>query len=297
LSSASQAARQYVDQKFGIKINWDSRVFIGAVAPPNSDPNLFAPTGFDYNQWLDAAVDAGAKYVVIMGKHHVGFAMWPTAYHVTGYAPYSIAQSDWYTNNGQQDTVGLLVAGCRTRGLNPCIYFSIVDYTYEARSGTTAATGGANYRAMIEAQLTELLTDYGDITAIWLDGWDWLELDPYIPYPFIANVVKTLQPNCLIVNNSQDHPTTSSEVECYEVADIPDGNTRLSEKVASIRSDGQWIWRAIDDPTVLKSSATVNAAILHANQNEGSYLLAILPDDAGNLSEEQLAVLSGIVVA
>lgn len=267
-------------------------------ADPNLDVNTFAPTDLDIDQWLDACVSAGMTYAILTAKHHDGFALWPTAYHVGANPPYSIAQTTWYANNGNPDVVSLFVTKCRAKGLNPCLYFSIWDTTYEARSGLTINTPGP-YFAMIQAQLTELLSNYGDITAIWFDGWGWNFGYEEIPYSTVYNVVKSLQPNCIVIDNTTTHSIVTSQIAVYETdaaGSIPNGNTTPAEEVHSARVDGTWFFNATLDNTsaALHSASFFLSAIANANNNNGTYLLGIMPDESGHLSAAQVTLLGEI---
>lgn len=261
----------------------------------NIDIDTFAPTGLDVDQWLDAVVSADMNYAILTTKHHDGFVLWPTAYAVPTFDPYSIAETTWYANNGSPDVVGLFVAKCRTRNLNPCLYYSIWDKTYELRVGSALVT--AAYRNMVKTQLTELLTNYGDIGAIWLDGWGWKFAYDEIAYEEIYAHIKTLQPNCIVIENSHEHPVIHSQIEIYETptadGSIPDGNTRPAEEVDTIRTDGKWFYHAGADQTstALRSLAYLQAATANANENTGTFLLGIMPGTNGQLPSAQVTRL------
>lgn len=259
-------------------------------ASPNLNVDTFAPTDLDIDQWLDACVAAGMTYACLTTKHHDGFVLWPTTYHVEGFDPYSIAQTTWYANNGNPDIVGLFVTKCREHNLNPCLYFSMWDTTYEARSETDETTDEAGYQAMILHQLTELLTNYGDITAIWTDGWAWHLGYGHTYYPVYRDLVRTLQPNCLLIENCHIHPPTTSDIEVYETqvagdGAIPNGNTRLSEEVRTVRVDTAWFCDENDSQldAAFTASATLLAAIANANNNAATFMLGIAPDKSGHL--------------
>jgi alpha-L-fucosidase len=253
----------------------------------NADVDLFAPTGLDIDNWLDAAVSADMKYATLTTKHHSGFALWPTAHHVGANPPYSVAETEWYVNNGQIDIVGQFVTKCRARNINPCFYFSMWDLTYEARAGTDETTDAVGYLAMIETQLEELLTNYGAITAIWLDGWWHLGYDE-IPYATIRDFIHTLQPTCLVINNGHSFPSGVSQIDVYETptadGSIPAGNTRYAEEADTI-IPGSWGWQeslTYSDATLVPAT-TILAAIANANNNYGTYLLNVPPTSAGVL--------------
>lgn len=262
------------------------------IATANTDVDVFAPTDFDIDNWLDTLQTAGCKYAYLTAKHHNGFAMWPTAYHVEGYDPYSIAQTAWYADNGSPDVLGLFIAGCRSRNINPGIYFSIWDSTYEARSGTTQATDAASYIAMIEAQLTELLTNYGDLVAIWFDGWQWKLGYTYIPYVPIAAFVKNLQSNCLVIDNYEtSHPCPTGDIDMY--AHIPDDNTLLGEEVVCIKSGESWFYIEGETPNYLTATAIKNE-IARCNLYNGTYLLGSFPDKTGHFPAAEATILQNV---
>lgn len=290
---------KYVAQGFGGLICWNMSTFDGNDMAAPDQIATFAPTGFDMDEWLDACVAAGMKYAILTAKHWDGFALWSTAYAVSTYDPYSVAQTTWYAANGNPDVVELFVNGCRSRGLKVGLYFNMNDTTWEARTGQTHATDPVNYLAMIETQLTELLTNYGRIDSLWIDGWGWHVGYVDVPFETIYNFVKGLQPYCVIVENSQTHPAITSQIETYEVpvdSVIPAGNVRKAEEVDSPRKDGAWFAFPLSDQTVtaFDSSATIKAAIAQANARNGTYLLAVTPTIAGVLPAALETILEEI---
>ena len=289
---------QYKNLGFGAFICWNMPTFTAdEIADADMSVDTFAPTDLDIDQWLDAAVGAGMTYAVLTVKHPDGFALWPTTYAVPGEDPYSVAQTAWYAANGSPDVVALFVAGCRARGLAPCLYYSMWDLTHEARSGTDETSDAAAYLAMIQTQLNELLTGYGFIPALWFDGWGWHLGYEEIAYATIYNYVKGISPNTVIVENSHTHPTVTSEIEEYEIVidgAIPAGNLRYSEQCETIRTDGHWFYHVADDPADLQTTAYINAAKANANNNMGTYLLAVTPGTDGHIPAQQLAILAAL---
>ena len=240
----------YTGYEFGTLICFNMSTFLEVDnAPPDIDVDTFAPTDLDIDQWLDACVAAGMNFATLTTKHQDGFCLWPTAHFDAGHDPYSIAETAWYAGAGSPDIVGLFVAGCNSRGLTPCLYFNMYDLTHEARAGT----GNALYLAMIETQLTELLTNYGDLGTIWLDGWGgaaWPLSYDDIPYITIYNLCKAIQPNILVMSNDNTHPRTVSEIEIWEVENVKVNNAYPCEKVTPIRTSSfQWFYHSTADQT------------------------------------------------
>lgn len=95
--------------------------------------------------------------MVLTAKHHDGFCLWPTAT-----TPHSVRSSPW--RGGQGDLVREFVDACRAEGLKPGLYLSPWD------RNASSYGQGEPYMAFYLAQLTELLTRYGDIHEVWFAG-------------------------------------------------------------------------------------------------------------------------------
>ncbi|TYB56048.1 alpha-L-fucosidase [Nonomuraea sp. PA05] len=125
--------------------------------PGHDDPALFDPASLDADQWVRALKAAGMTGVILTCKHHDGFCLWPS--DVTSY---TVAASPW--RGGQGDVVAEVARAARRHGLKFGVYLSPWDRT-EASYGS-----GTGYDDFYVAQLTELLTRYGPIFSVWLDG-------------------------------------------------------------------------------------------------------------------------------
>jgi alpha-L-fucosidase len=121
------------------------------------DPACFNPTAFDADQWVRVVRDAGMTGLILTAKHHDGFCLWPSAY--TGH---SVKHSPW--RNGQGDVVAEVARACQAGGIRFGIYLSPWD-RHEPAYGDSP-----RYNAHYRNQLRELLTDYGDVFTVWLDG-------------------------------------------------------------------------------------------------------------------------------
>jgi alpha-L-fucosidase len=152
------------------------------------DPRLFNPTDFSADQWVEAVKAAGIRGMIVTAKHHDGFCLWPSRF-----TEHSVKNSPW--RSGKGDVVGEVAAACRRGGLKFGVYLSPWD-RHEPTYGDSP-----RYNEHFEAQLRELLTQYGEISEVWFDGacgegpngrrqvYDW---------PAYFALIRELQPNAVI---------------------------------------------------------------------------------------------------
>lgn len=137
---------------FGINTFYDSEWGTG-----DEDPQKFNPTQLDTDQWVQTLKGAGMKAVILTCKHHDGFCLWPSQYttHSVKNSPYK---------EGKGDIVGEMARACRKYGLKFGVYLSPWD-RHEGCYGDSPV-----YNKYFVNQLTELLTQYGEIFSVWFDG-------------------------------------------------------------------------------------------------------------------------------
>lgn len=166
----------------------------------------FNPIKFDANQWVGAAKGAGMRYVCITTKHHDGFCLFDTK------------QTDWSVTHTpfKRDIMREVAEACRTQGVTPCWYHSIMDWHHPDylprrpwESGGTAlqsrSSEGADFNRFnryLKDEVTELLTNYGPIGVMWFDG-QWEGTWTHDRGDDLYRLCKTLQPS-VIVNNRVD---------------------------------------------------------------------------------------------
>lgn len=121
------------------------------------NPALFNPSELDAGQWVRNLKEAGFKMVLLTAKHHDGFCLWPTAT-----TKHSVASSPW--KNGQGDVVKELREACDKYGMKFGVYLSPWDRNAECYGDSP------RYNEFFIRQLTELLTNYGEIHEVWFDG-------------------------------------------------------------------------------------------------------------------------------
>ena len=120
-------------------------------------PALFNPSELDCEQWVKALKDGGFKMALLTAKHHDGFCLWPTAT-----TEYSVKNSPW--KDGKGDVVRELRNACEKYGMKFGVYLSPWDRNAESYGDSPA------YNKFFIEQLTELLTNYGEVHEVWFDG-------------------------------------------------------------------------------------------------------------------------------
>lgn len=284
----------YVGQKFGMFIHFGMSTFARYNFPSpggewelgGEDENLFNPTSLNVGQWADVAKSAHCKYVVVTAKHHGGFCLWPSN-GPWSMKPHSIAQSAWYQQNGNRDILKEFVDSVRSRGMEPGFYYSV-------RDGTNPPT-----LPMVLGQLTELLTNYGDIKVLWFDGWGWYVGYFQIPYTPVASLVHELNAklghHTIISENNHQKALWNTEIVQYEIPiDGPplSGNTLPSEGNEPLRIDDCWFWHPMNNSS--KSTKFVLDRISSANAVNATYLLDLTPDTTGLIPQYQVQAMNDI---
>ena len=150
--------------------------------------SIFDPSGLDADQWVDALLAAGATGLIVTGKHHDGFCLWPSKY-----TEHSVKNSPF--RNGRGDVLREVSDACRKGGIKFGVYLSPWD-----RNCPLYGQGKA-YDDYFCAQLTELCRNYGELFSVWFDGacgegpngkkqvYDWNRY---------YSVIRELQPNACI---------------------------------------------------------------------------------------------------
>lgn len=254
----------------------------------NEDPKIFDPTRFDAKQWVQVAEDAGFKYLILTAKHHDGMCLWPSKY-----TEHSIKNSPW--KGGKGDIVGEFAKAVHDAKLKLGFYLSPWDRNSPHYGDSPV------YNEYFRNQLTELLTNYGDVAEVWFDGacgegpngkkqeYDWHSY---------YEVIRKLQPNALIAISGPDvrwvgnESGFAQETEwCDQPADptFHKGKTGKvwwpAETDVSIRPG--WFWHKAEDERVKSLEKLVDIYFTSVGRNS-VLLLNVPPNDEGLVADSDV---------
>ena len=313
------ARQQFQDMKFGMFIHWGASSVLGSGEWVMNNRNIrineyknlqrvFNPIDFDARQWVATAKNAGMQYITVITRHHDGFSNWDTK------------QSDWKITNTPygKDALKQLADECHKQGMKLFFYYSLLDwyrsdYQYETGktgkgTGRTEKSNWNNYVSFMKAQLTELLTNYGEISGIWFDGhWDQLDNDHDKSltskvnwhYDEIYPLIHKLQPQCMIGNNHHLSPIPGEDFQMFE-KDLPGNNTtgfggasisQLPLETCETMNDA-WGYNMTDRK--FKSFSTLIHYMVNAAGRNANFLLNVGPMPNGKIQNEFVDTLAAV---
>ena len=282
--------QDFSDLRFGMYIHLNMATYEEREwGDPKASPQIFNPQHLDTDQWARAALSAGMTYGCLTTKHHDGFCLWPTA----------TSSPSAKDSPFQRDIVRSYVDSFRKHSLKTCLYFSVLDLRANIRPYAVTR----QKIDMIKAQLTELLTNYGEITALIIDGWNapWSRLTyDQLSFREIYEHVKSLQPNCLMSDYNQSsfpipalYYTDIKQYEQHAGQTIPAGSIVPSQSATTLQSD--WFWKE-DYPTQELRSANqvVNEWLVPFNERNCNLILNVAPNRDGRFDQNALDRLAEI---
>lgn len=289
--SLSELQQEFVDLRFGMFIHYNIPTYMpDDWADPDASPAIFNPTKLDCSQWAKAAKSANMSYGCLTTKHHSGFCIWDTKT-----TDYNVMHSPY-----KKDVVRQYADAFRAEGLKVMLYYSILDTHHKLRPHQITP----QHIEMVKAQLRELLTNYGEITALIIDGWDapWSRISyDDVPFEDIYYLVKSIQPNCLVMDlNSAKYPAGAlfyTDIKSYEQG-AGQNISKESNQLPALSCypiQQHWFWKQsfpvspIKDPKEL-----VNNNIVPFNKVYCNFILNVAPNRAGLFDDNALAALKEI---
>ena len=279
--------QQFTALRFGMFIHFGIRTFTGDKwATPNEDSTKFYPSDLDCSQWAEAAAAAKMRFAILTTKHHDGFCLWPSKYTKN-----SVASIPW--KNGKGDVVKEFVNAFRSHGLYPCLYYSVWDNTAGIGNGPITK----HDMEVIEGQITELLTNYGRIKLLFIDGWSWKMGHVAVPYDSIRALVKRLQPGCLLVDNTHLQCLYENDMIHMEAGTpFPNDNTLPALQSTLIYKNGGngWFWNPQIPTANLLGVKEIVDTLHYLGPRWGTFILNCPPNSDGKLDSNIVSRLRAV---
>lgn len=308
-----EAREEFAGDKFGIFLHWGIySMFAQGEWYLNRDglkheeyskaASGFYPAGFNAAEWVSAIKASGARYICFTTRHHDGFSMFHTKQ-----SPYNIVDATPFG----RDVLKELADECHKQGIRLHLYYSHLDWGREdypqGRTGNGTGRDPSkadwnSYYNFMNAQLTELLTNYGKIGSIWFDGfWDH-DSDP-VPFDWQLEeqyrLIHSLQPACLVANNHHTTPFEGEDFQIFE-RDLPGENKAglSGQDISALpletceTMNGMWGYKVADQD--YKSVPELVRLLVGAAGKGANLLMNIGPQPDGRLPAAALERLKGI---
>lgn len=278
----------FLDWEMGVFIHFGIRTFYEGHVDWDRKPmplSAFDPTDLDTDKWMEVITKAGFKYAILTTKHHDGFCNWRTATNEN-----NIAFTPW--KDGKGDVVLDFVTSCRKYGVKVGLYYSPAEWDFEKRDAK-------EFDDYVATQLTELMTNYGEIDYIWFDD---CGSDKYTyNTERYVDIMRSNQPGIRIFNMWDPDVKWANNEGGVGGIDLPkvwrmDYETNLEvimhdpdECFMPIECDFRmrernWFYSEYDAHTV-KSPEEIMGLYYHSVGNGGNLLINIGPDRRGLFPE------------
>ena len=286
-----QLQQEFVDLRFGLFIHFGMGTYLNNDwADPDSSPALFNPTNLNCRQWVQGAQNAGMTFGCISVKHHNGFCMWDTA--TTDYC---------VMNSGiHRDVLKEFADALREKNMKLMFHFSILDLHEKILPRHIKP----EHTDFIKAQLRELLTQYGPVTAIMIDGWDapWARISyEDISFEEIYYFIKSIQPECLVMDlNGDKYPGDAlfySDLKTYEqgAGQQIDNEKAWLPSMACDHLQPTWFWKdSFPSLELTSAQSIVDENIIPKNKVGCTFILNTAPNTDGLLDDNVMQRLSEI---
>lgn len=299
---------EFQDMRFGMFIHWGVYSILGdgewvmlnqriKFDTYKRLADFFNPQEFNAKEWVQIAKSAGMKYITITTRHHDSFSMFDT-----DASPYNIVDATPYGLDPMKE----LAEECKKEGIKLNFYYSLLDWARDDYSFGSKIVDGKpvngdwdSYIDFMKKQLTELLTNYGEIGCIWFDGhWERKTVD--WRYDEIYSLIHELSPNTLIANNHHMTPIPGEDIQTFE-RDLPGenkGGYSKGVKVSQLPLEScatmakSWGFNLNDKK--FKSTKDIIHFLVKAAGKDGNLLLNVGPMPNGKIQPEFIETLKEV---
>lgn len=264
---------ELTDWEYGVENCGDKRRF-------PFDEKEWDPECLDTDEWAKIAKSAGCRFAALTTKHHEGFCLWNT-----GTTKHSIKNGSVKT-----DVVAKYLESFRKVGIKAGLYFSVLDLTEGVSRNIPFTAEKKNY---ILSQLRELLTNYGEIPFLMIDGWNSPWGGPSykdLPFEEVSAFVRSIQPGCLVMNIGCSDDINGTDIIFYENAAGQEMDASFAGPGISCNKFTDTWFHRIDDPEkTLKSAQWAKSKAESYFKRNVNFMLNISPDKNGKVDENQKA--------
>lgn len=283
-----------IERKYGMFLHFGMNTYLNKEWSDGTDSvSCFNPPAdlpVKIEKWATTAQAAGMRSIVLPVKHHDGFCLWDTQY--TDY------KSTHSSIPHPVDVVKTLANACQKQGLTFSVYYSLWD----RHAPSYKDKDPYSYIIYMKKQLQELMTNYGEIGELWLDGvWDRKNEDWYLQE--VYDYVKSIQPNCQISTNWTLNKRPADMQEGDSIVYFP-ADFRLWDPYLPMENDpkiyahhgkkyylpfectqtisvlGNWFYH--DKDTLFRDIEDLEDIFLRATRNDNCLLLNIPPNKNGD---------------
>jgi Alpha-L-fucosidase len=282
--------RAYTELRYGMFICFGIETFYGGDYWNNPKPpatSVWNLSNLNCKNWADAAKAAKMKYGLLTTKHHWGFCLWNTS---------TTAYNCMNAGTLRTDVVKAYCDAFRADSLLPGLYYSMFDVfdSVDGSYGTFSRTLWNKKKTYVEQQLRELLTNYGPIPVLVIDGWAWRMGHNTIPYQEVREFVKGLQPNCLMCDHDGVGRPWDNDIVMYEEPKgvyCPAGNACASNQGQCIvtQASGSWFWTG---GGTYMTIASILTHLANLEQRYCNFLLNCPPTTNGTLDQRMVDTIT-----
>jgi len=274
----SPAQVEWQDLEIGVIFHFGTNTFLNREwGDGTASPSVFHPTHVDTDQWMEAAKAVGARYAVLVAKHHDGFALWPSKQ-----TDYSVKNSPWL--HGKGDLVRMASDSAHKAGLGFGVYLSPWD-RHDKRYPDPKT-----YDKYYLAQLDELATHYGPLAEFWIDGAG--SAGRTYDFDAIITELRTYQPNTMVFADVALYKNADLRWVGNESGEVTFENWNVVDRAGYLRwrpveadtplHRGHWFWHPNDESTLRSVDELLD--IYTKTVGRGAQLmLGLAPDDTGQL--------------
>lgn len=285
-SNKPEREEWFMDMGFGMFIHWSMDSQIGAVISHsmagasddylerfiNDLPDTFNPKKFDPEEWAILAKLAGMKYVVFTSKHHSGFCMWDTKT-----TDFNIMNTPF-----RRDILKEVLDAFRKQGLAIGLYFSPEDFHFFYRNNIPVGrlqnplhfpAGNPELMAYDKEQIRELLSNYGRIDILFIDG----------PEEGLKEYAWKLAPDIVVTRGQMQTPEQN----------LPD-RPMPGPWEACFTMGTDWQYKPTNDPH--KTGTEIINMLIEIRAKGGNFLLNVGPKPDGEIQIEQEALLREVAL-